>query len=71
MHKNVDFKELLDKTDKFTGADIESLSRGASILAIRELIDKEKGKITGKKLKAFTIKEKHFEEAVKAIKKER
>ena len=69
LYKDVDLKELVDKTDKFTGADIESLSRSASILAIRGLLDKEKGKITEEKLKAFTIKKKHFDEAIKAIKK--
>jgi len=33
------------------------------------LLNKEKGKITGEKLKTFTIRKKHFEEAIKAIKK--
>ena len=69
LDKDVDLKELVDKTDKFTGADIESIARGASIFAIRELIDKEKGKISKQKLKEFTIRKKHFEEALKQVKK--
>ncbi len=64
LHKDVDLNELADKTDKFTGADIESIARGAAILAIRELIDKEKGKITKKTLDAFTIKKRLFDEAI-------
>ena len=69
LNEDVVLQELVDKTDKFTGADLESIARGASILAIRELVDKEKGGISKKTLKAFTIKRKHFDEAIKQVKK--
>lgn len=69
LDKDIDFKELVDETDKLTGADIESIVRSASMLAIREVVDEEKGKVTKEKLKTFTIKKKHFCEAVKLVKK--
>ena len=67
LDKDIDLKELVDKTDKFTGADLESIARSASILAIREFLEREKGKVAEEKVKEFTIKKKHFEEAIKAI----
>ncbi len=69
LDKDVDLKELVSKTDKFTGADIEAVARSASISAIREFIEGQKGKVTKEKLKDFTIKKKHFNEAIKTIKK--
>ena len=69
LDKNIDLKELVSETDKFTGADIEAIARGASISAIREFIEGQKGKVTKEKLKEFTIKKKHFDEAIKTIKK--
>ena len=70
LHKEIELKELVDKTDKFTGADIESIARSASILAIRDVIDKGKGTIIEDELKKFTIRKKHFEKAIKSVKKE-
>ena len=69
LDKDVDLKELVNKTDKFTGAEIESIARSASILAIRELIEKEKGAPDKKAIEGFSIKKKYFEEAIKTIKK--
>jgi len=69
LDKDVDFKELVSKTDKFTGADIESIARAASMLAIRELIEKEKGKPDKKAIEGFSIRNKHFEEALKGMRK--
>ncbi len=69
LDKDVQLKELVGKTETFTGADIESVARRASILAIREFLEREKGRLAVEKLKAFTIKKKNFEEALKAIKK--
>ncbi len=69
LDKNIDLKELVSKTDKFTGADIEAVARSASILAIRQFLESQKGKVTKEKLKDFTIKKKHFDEAIKTIKK--
>ena len=49
-------KELLEKTEGYTGADIESLAREAALLSLRESIDSK-----------FVTK-KHFEEALKKVK---
>ncbi|MDP3787197.1 MAG: CDC48 family AAA ATPase [Candidatus Omnitrophota bacterium] len=69
LDSDVDLKELVKEADKFTGADIESVVRSASILAMRDFLDKEKGKISEEKLKGFTIKKRFFDEAVKIIKR--
>lgn len=69
LAKDVELKELVGKTEQFTGADIASLTRRASIWAIREFLEREKGRLTPENMKTFTIKKKHFEEAIKAIKK--
>ncbi len=69
LDSDVDLKELVDETDRFTGADIESIVRSASILSMRDFLEKEKGKISEEKLKGFTIKKRFFDEAVKIIKK--
>jgi transitional endoplasmic reticulum ATPase len=49
-------KELGDKTEGYTGADLESLVREAAMLALRESIDLE------------FVSEKHFDEALKKVK---
>ena len=49
-------KELSGKTEGYTGADIESLSREAALLSLRESIESK-----------FVTK-KHFEEALKKVK---
>ena len=69
LDSDVDLKELVGVTDKFTGADVESAVRSASILSMRDFLEKEKGKISEEKLKSFTIKKRFFDEAVKIIKK--
>jgi transitional endoplasmic reticulum ATPase len=49
-------RELLDKTEGYTGADIESLAREAALLALRESIE------------AKFVTKKHFEDALKKVK---
>lgn len=49
-------KELLEKTEGYTGADIESLAREAALLSLRESID------------AKFVTKKHFEDALKKVK---
>jgi transitional endoplasmic reticulum ATPase len=49
-------KELADKTEGYTGADLESLAREAAMLALRESLDLE------------FVSKKHFDEALKKIK---
>ena len=36
-------KDLLEKTDGYSGADIESLAREAALLSLRESIDRSAG----------------------------
>ncbi len=48
-------KELAKKTDGYTGADLESLTREAALLALRENIESKE------------VKRKHFDEAFKKI----
>ncbi len=55
LAKDVDLKNLAEKTDGYAGADIESLAREAAMLALRKDIN---AKIVGKK---------HFEEAMLKI----
>ncbi|MEW6685003.1 MAG: CDC48 family AAA ATPase [Candidatus Edwardsbacteria bacterium] len=70
LDKDVDLKELVNKTDKLTGADIEAICRQASMLAIREFLQKVKGKPDEKAIEEFGIKRKHFDEALKLIKEQ-
>ncbi|MFH1503238.1 MAG: CDC48 family AAA ATPase [Candidatus Diapherotrites archaeon] len=49
-------KELANKTDGYTGADLESLAREAAMLALRESLDLE------------FVSERHFDEALKKVK---
>jgi transitional endoplasmic reticulum ATPase len=53
--KDVDLKELAKKTEGFSGADIEALSREAAMSALRE------------NMNAKEVRKKHFDEALKKI----
>jgi transitional endoplasmic reticulum ATPase len=53
--KGVDLKEIAEKTEGFSGADLEALCREAAMNALREDI------------KAKAVEKKHFEEALKKI----
>jgi len=67
LDKDVNLEQLSKITDKYTGAEIEAIARRASMLAIREFLNKLKGKPTKKDIEEFSIKNKHFEEAMKLI----
>ncbi len=54
--KDVEVEKLVEKTDNYVGADIESVCREAAILAMRE------------DLKAKEVGMKHFEDALKKVK---
>jgi transitional endoplasmic reticulum ATPase len=56
LAKGVDLQDLAKKTDGYTGADLEALTREAAMLALRE--SKE----------AKQVKKNHFDEALKKIK---
>lgn len=55
LDKDVDVNELVEKTEGYVGADIESIAREAAIFALRE------------DMKAKTIKMKHFEKALEKV----
>ena len=69
----VDLKALADATDDLVGADIEAICRRASMLAIREFLDKHKtfksesGKADFSRAK---ISNKHFKEAIRGLQKQ-
>ena len=56
LAKDVDVKEIINKTEGYVGADIESLAREAAMLALRENIDTKE------------VKMKHFEKALEKVK---
>jgi transitional endoplasmic reticulum ATPase len=56
LAKDVRIDEIAKKTDGYTGADLESLTREAGMLALRESID------------AKEVKKKHFDEALNKVK---
>jgi transitional endoplasmic reticulum ATPase len=55
LAKDVNLKEFVDKTEGYSGADIESLCREAAMLALR------------RDLKSIEIKKEFFEEALKKV----
>jgi transitional endoplasmic reticulum ATPase len=56
LAKDVNIKDLAKKTIGYTGADLESLTREAAMLSLREDIN------------SLQVKKKHFEEALKKVK---
>jgi len=56
LAKDVEIEQLTKKTEGYTGADVESLTREAAMLALRENIE------------AKEVKKKHFDEALKKVK---
>ena len=56
---DIDLKSLAGATEGLVGADIESVCRKASMVAIREFIEKE-----GEDYSAFRISDRHFQEAL-------
>ena len=68
LAEDVDIEKLADITDRYTGADISSLSSAAVMLALREHISKYKdSKEADAHVKELKIHMKHFEDAVKKI----
>ena len=68
LAEDVNFEDLADKTDGYTGADIASLSSAAVMLALREHITKyPDSKEAEKQAKDLKINMKHFDDAMKKI----
>ena len=56
MPTRVDMKKLSEKTDRYSGADLEALAREAAMIALREDIESK------------DVKKEHFENALKKVK---
>jgi transitional endoplasmic reticulum ATPase len=69
LGKKVNIAKLALKTDTMTGSDIEFVCRKAAMLAIRELIEKNRdnGKVNSGEI---SILETHFEEAIQLVLKQ-
>ncbi|NHW24125.1 MAG: CDC48 family AAA ATPase [Archaeoglobales archaeon] len=69
LAEDVKLEELAEKTEGYSGADIEAVCREAGMLAIREAlksgVSREEAKEIAKKIK---ITKRHFEEALKKVK---
>lgn len=61
LHPDVDINKLVKRTEKMVGSDIEFICRKASMLAIKEYVNK---KLSDSE---FRISQKHFEEALKLV----
>ena len=69
LSKDVSVGELAKKTEGYSGADIEAVVDSASMIAIREYIDKYRGSdVLKAKLKELEVTEKHFNEAMSKVK---
>jgi transitional endoplasmic reticulum ATPase len=65
---DVNIEKLADHTDRYTGADIASLSSAAVMLALREHISKYKDpREAGSHTQELKIHMRHFEDAIKKI----
>ncbi|MBU2497232.1 MAG: CDC48 family AAA ATPase [Nanoarchaeota archaeon] len=65
LANDVDLEKLAERTEDFSGADIEAVCVFASKLAIREFIQDRKEEAVKKEVKKFKICNKHFESALK------
>ena len=60
-------KELAEKTEGYTGADIAAVCNEAVMAAIREYIQKG-GEMKKEEMDKLKIRKRHFEEALKKVK---
>ena len=69
LANDIDFKELVSQTSGFVGADIESVCRKATMLAIREYLDRHHNHIhhTPEKNPKLEIRMEHFQESIRKI----
>lgn len=64
LAKDVDLEELAEKTEGFVGADIESLCKKATLLAVQDFFDRAGSKIADK-AGEFSVKHDYFLRAIK------
>ncbi|MCD6480922.1 MAG: CDC48 family AAA ATPase [Thermoplasmata archaeon] len=67
LAKDVSIKELAEKTEGYTGADIAAVCNEAVMAAIREYIQKG-GEMKKEEMDKLKIRKRHFEEALKKVK---
>jgi len=69
LANDISVDELAKRTEGYSGADIQAVADTASMLAIREYIDKYKGSdVVNAKLKELVVTEKQFNEALGKVK---
>jgi transitional endoplasmic reticulum ATPase len=69
--EDVSFDDLADRTDGFSGAELESLVRDASMRAIRQLADEVGPKAATERATEIEIGSAHFEAALSAVENKR
>ncbi len=69
LGKKVNLRNLAEQTFSLTGSDIEFICRKAAMLAIRSVIEQQKGKATMPK-EGLSILESHFTEAIDLVMKQ-
>ncbi len=69
LAEDVSIDELAERTEGYTGADIEAVCREAAMLAIREAVKPGMSREEVKEIaKSIKISKRHFEEALKKVK---
>ncbi|HKW04976.1 MAG TPA: CDC48 family AAA ATPase [Nitrososphaerales archaeon] len=69
LSNDVNVDDLAAKTEGYSGADIQAVAETASMMAIREYIDKYKGSdVLKARLKELELTKSHFDEAMKRVK---
>lgn len=65
--EDVDIEELAESTEGFTGSDIESVTREASMLAMRDYMRENKGEDLNKNLDDLKLTQDYLEKAVEKV----
>ena len=68
LDKDIDLKELAERTEGYTGADIYAICNEAIMIAIREYIMSNQIDEKTENFQMYTIKRKHFEKAFERVK---
>ena len=69
LSQKINLNKLSKKTESLTGSDIEFICRKAAMLAIRSLIDQQRGK-SDEIIAKIEILENHFDEAIELVLKQ-
>ena len=66
--KDIDLYKLAEKTERFSGSQINSICRKATILALQELLSKDK-QVSSKEIYNIEISKHHFNISLRESKK--